>query len=417
MNLNPAIVIPTYWCGRRTAHSVDRGVLYDHMTPIDQEGELPRCLDSLRQVVGIGRIFLLVVSEPGVENQASEKVHDIARRFPGLDIVVIGDAELRYIHRQMAQFGFEDFTSAACLTGYGAVRNLGVLVSSIFGYDTVVFIDDDEIVLGPDFLERAVYGIAMKTPSGKLITGKTGYFFNDEGKYTAPVDTPWYDHFWNRSRGFNEYIERAVSGPRLSRAQVACGGCLVLHADLYGRVAFDPWISRGEDLDYLLSAHMYGVDIWFDNTLNLRHLAPPTLSNASRWTQDMYRWFYEARKIEFARTQIDLMQVKPESYEHYPGTWLGHSIRRRAIFTAFLRGVGCPEHGQWFKLIGSERKQASEYARENCAKYFELQHQWPDIVRALWRCTPLVSQIRSIKTMASTSAFTGRFAAITVDDR
>ena len=70
MNLNPVVVIPTYWCGRRSTYSVNRGVVYDHMTPIDQPGELPRCLDSLRKVVGLDRVVLLVASEPGVENQA-----------------------------------------------------------------------------------------------------------------------------------------------------------------------------------------------------------------------------------------------------------------------------------------------------------------------------------------------------------
>ena len=31
------------------------------------------------------------------------------------------------------------------------------------------------------------------------------------------------------------------------------------------RVAFDPWITRGEDTDYLLNLRMYGADVWFDN--------------------------------------------------------------------------------------------------------------------------------------------------------
>ena len=61
MNLNPVVVIPTYWCGRRTAHSVDRGPLYDHMTPIDKQGELPRCLTtSLAALIAFSRVYLCV---------------------------------------------------------------------------------------------------------------------------------------------------------------------------------------------------------------------------------------------------------------------------------------------------------------------------------------------------------------------
>ena len=170
MNLNPVVVIPTYWCGRRTAHSVDRGPLYDHMTPIDKQGELPRCLDSLRQVVGLGRIILLVVAEPGVETQAEDRVRAMADHFRDLNITIVGETGQRYIHRRFEQLGIGALKDMACLSGYGAVRNMGLLVASIFGHDTVIFLDDDEVVTSPDFLERAVYGIAYQTPGGSIIT-------------------------------------------------------------------------------------------------------------------------------------------------------------------------------------------------------------------------------------------------------
>lgn len=413
MSLNPLVVIPTYWSGRRSTGSLNRGPVYDHMTPIDKEGELARCLESLVGVAGLGRIALLVVAEPGVENQAVEKVRSIAARFNALDIVVVGEPELRHIHRQMEQMGLGAFSSAACLSGYGAIRNLGVLVASIFGHDTIVFLDDDEVVLSGDFLTRALYGVAMQTPSGEFITAKTGFFIDQDNNYTAPANIGWYDRFWNRSRGFNEYIEPAIQGPRLTRSNVACGGCMVLHADAYGRVAFDPWITRGEDLDFLLSASMYGLGVWFDNQLAVRHLPPETNSPVMRFTQDVYRWFYEVRKIEFGKTQIDLMQVNPKSLEPYPGPWLTHSIARRARFTALLRTIACPEHGEYWRVATKELKEASVYARDNCSKYFEFQHEWPGIVRALWNNTPVATQLSGARqTLSSNAAFTGRFAAV-----
>ena len=257
MNLNPVVVIPTYWCGRRSTYSVNRGVVYDHMTPIDQNCELPRCLDSLRKVDGLDHIVLLVVAEPGVENQAAERVRGIVDHFYDMNITVIGESEMRIIHRRLEQMEVGEYKSAVCLTGYGAVRNMGLLVASIFGHDTVVFIDDDEIVANPDFLARAVHGIAMKTPTGSIITAKTGYFYDSYDSPKAHEDVPWYDHFWNKSADFNDYIDGVLRGPRLSRSNVCSGGCMVLHADAYGRVAFDPWIARGEDLDYLISSRMY----------------------------------------------------------------------------------------------------------------------------------------------------------------
>ncbi len=415
MHLNPVVVIPTYWCGRRSAHSVDRGVKYDHMTPIDQEGELPRCLNSLRQVVGLGRVILLVVSEPGIENQAAERVREIAGQFRDLDLVVIGDPELRHIHRRFSELGFGDFASTASLTGYGAVHNLGLVAASVFGHDVVVFLDDDEIVLGPDFLERAVYGIAYKTPGGSIITAKTGFFFDADGSPTSPDKVPWYDRFWNKAKGFNEYIKQVLEGPRLSRSNIACGGCMVLHADAYGSVAFDPWIARGEDLDYVLSAHMYGTDVWFDNQLNVQHIPPEEAQHPIRFESDVYRWFYENRKIEFAKTQIDLMQVVPASFNPYPGPWLTNAVARRARLTAYLRALGHRDHAEYWRIGNKARKEAAEYARDNCANYFEFQHQWPNIIRGVWNYTPLATQLSGARAVQSANAgFTGRFSAIKV---
>lgn len=417
MNLNPIVVIPTYWCGRRSAHSVDRGVVYDHMTPIDQPGELGRCLESLQQVHGLGRIALIVAAEPGVENQAAQRVREIAAQFPKLDTVVVGEQERKHIHRSFDQMGIGALKGMVSLSGYGAVRNMGLLVASIFGHDTVVFIDDDEVITSPDFLERAVYGIACKTPNGSIITAKTGYFLDSQGSPLSPDKVPWYDHFWNKAKGFNAYISSVLKGPRLSRANVACGGCMVLHADVYGSVAFDPWIARGEDLDYVLSAHMYGVDVWFDNQLSLQHIPPVEGRRPARFEQDLYRWFYEVRKIEFAKTQIDLMQIVPASMNPYPGPWLAHSVSRRARFTALLRVIGHPDHGAWWRIGTKARKAASQFARDNCANYFEFQHQWPNIVRSFWSNTPLATQLSGARGVSSSAAgFTGRFSAITVDD-
>ena len=82
MNLNPAIVIPTYWCGRRGSGGSAGSPVYDYVTPVDQPGNLSRCLDSLQRVEGLGRVIVLVAAVPGTENQAAEKVREILGRYP-----------------------------------------------------------------------------------------------------------------------------------------------------------------------------------------------------------------------------------------------------------------------------------------------------------------------------------------------
>ena len=162
MSLNPVIVIPTYWCSRRGSTNAAAAAGFDYATPIDKPGNLARCLGSLTRVNGLGRVVVLVAAEGGVENQAAERVRDILSKFPSMELSMVAAPQLRHIHRRMEQIGMGALASCACLTGYGAIHNLGVLVASIFGHDTVVFLDDDVVVDRPDFLERALYGIGAK---------------------------------------------------------------------------------------------------------------------------------------------------------------------------------------------------------------------------------------------------------------
>ena len=274
--MNPVIVIPTFVSARRRKDGGSILTTYDHMTPISQPGELGRCLKSLQKVRGIGQIVVLVASEPTIENQAAEKVQATVSQFPGLNVVVVGAPELALIQQRMEQLGLGKLAKEVGLSGYGAIRNLGLLVADTLGFDAVVFLDDDEVVDDPDFLQRAVYGLGKLTKKGIPILAKTGYYFNSDGSYLSKSQDRWYNHFWQQGKAFNKWITKAMHGPRLSRSNHVCGGCLALHKEAFRRVSFDPWIPRGEDLDYLLDLRMYGSDIWFDNQWNLRHLPPET---------------------------------------------------------------------------------------------------------------------------------------------
>lgn len=159
-----------------------------------------------------------------------------------------------------------------------------------------------------------------------------------------------------------------------------CGGCLALHREAFKRLSFDPWIVRGEDLDYLLNLRMYGSDIWFDNTWNLRHLPPETRSEGTRFRQDIFRWLYEYRKVEYSRTQIDLQQVRPSSLEPYPGPFLEPGITKRIKRTALLRSFGRPDKSAYRKAAKAATNEATTYAQRNCAKYFEFQFIWPELM-------------------------------------
>lgn len=378
--MNPAIIIPTYISSRRGKEHASLLGTYDHTTAVTQEGELGRCLESIQNAQGNVPVIILVVADASVEKQAADKVQATANKYPGLQTLVVGAPEQSLIHKRFEQLGLTDQIKGVGLNGYSAVRNLGLVVANVFGFDAVVFIDDDEVIEDPEFLKKAVYGLGKLTKKGVPIVAKTGFFLNEEGSYLSKQKDAWYNHFWEQSREFNKWIEGAMKAPRLSRSNHVCGGCLALHKQAFRRLSFDPWITRGEDLDYLLDLRMYGSEMWFDNQWSLRHLPPESTSEGLRFRQDVYRWLYEMRKLEYSRTQIDLLQVKPASLQPYPGCFLQKGVRRRIALTARLRSIGAKDRKQYARAAKAAKGDAEAYAAKNCANYFEFQYAWPEMM-------------------------------------
>lgn len=378
--MNPVVVIPTFIYPRRHRGGADVVSTYDHPTAPNQEGELGRCLESLAKVEGLGLVVILVSADVSLEVQAAEKVQAIANRHPDVTTLVIGAAELALIEQRMAQQNIERLSKEIGLQGYGAIRNLGLLVANVLGFDAVVFLDDDEVIDDPKFLEKAMYGLGKLTRQGVPIVAKTGYYLNDQDSYLSKWEDKWYNRFWQQGKAFNKWITKAMRGSRLSRSNHVCGGCLAIHKEAFKRLSFDPWVARGEDLDYMLNLRMYGSDIWFDNQWSLRHLPPASTSEGTRFRQDIYRWLYEYRKMEYSRTQIDLMQVKPQSLEPYPGPFLEPGITKRIRITAILRSLARKDKKAYRQAAKAARTEAVMYAQRNCSKYFEFQFVWPELM-------------------------------------
>lgn len=378
--MNPVIIVPTFVSSHKQRKSTNPVARYDHTTRLSQKGELPRLLDSLEKVEDLGSIIVLVASDRGTEDAAAEKVQAILNSYPTLNTILIGETELKILRSYFEAMNLASVRNEVSLTGYGAIRNLGLVLAQIFGFDAVVFLDDDEVVDDPKFLHQAMYGLGKLTKSGIPILAKTGYYLNADGEYKSRRNNHWYDKFWQQSKAFNEWIVSAMAGPRLSRSNHVCGGCLALHQEAFKRLSFDAWIPRGEDLDYLLNLRMYGSDIWFDNKWYLHHLPPATDSEGERFRQDIIRWFYEYRKMEYSKTQIDLMQIKPKSLEPYPGPFLESGIKRRIRFTAYMRSLARPDKKAYRKAARIVTGEASNYSEENCMKYFEFQYIWSELM-------------------------------------
>lgn len=413
LRLAPCVVIPTFWT-RRRGRFTDRLInVYDHPTPLDAEGTLGACLSSLQGVRGLGQVVVIVATtDPSIEHEAEDRVRQILEGIPGVDALVFGPAELGSLQRRLEQLDFSDMVPGVSLTGYGAVRNVGLIVAAILGCESVVFIDDDEVITDPDFFVRAMEGMGAKIDeSGRRILAKSGYYVDSNGNYRTSDPPHWADRFWRQADDFNAALAIVETPPRVRPSTMAFGGCFALHRDMFTAVSFDPWVLRGEDIDYVINARMHGGDVFLDGEWSIEHNPPAPRSEAIALRQDVYRFIYEHRKIEFAKSQVDLRQVSVNSMRPYPGDFIASSITWRAFATAVLHALTGTETGEFLKVARAALSDASAYARQNCDNYFAFQRKWPQLMDRLWEDVALKSLFSGERSV-DRSAITGRFPVI-----
>ncbi|MDO5044029.1 MAG: hypothetical protein Q4E22_01850 [Coriobacteriia bacterium] len=383
--MNPIILIPSYWTDNIEEIESAKPGNYDHATDVRGKAELADCFDSLDQVAGITQVAVILVAEPSVRDRAYARVKEICDAHPNIPSIIV-DREFSNYLQDFIQSRFDTLDGEPIsLRGYGAIKNLGLCVASILGHDVAVFLDDDEVVLDENFLINAVYGLGQQTISGASVLVKSGYFLDRRNSpYAELRHARWYNKRWAKREEFNEWMNQAQSGPRISHSNILVGGIFAVHAEAFTKVAFDSWITRGEDLDYLINLHLFGFDVWFDNKWSVKHMPPKERSTAPRFMQNIYRWVYEYKKLEYANSKIDLIPVSPESLLPYPGKWLGDELFGRIKSTALRRALGTDEKAAYFDIFLHGIQKAQSYAEENTAKYLEFQELWPDIIRLLW---------------------------------
>ena len=385
--MNPVVVIPSYWAQGASPGALGERGVYDYTTPIDKPlPELEMCLSSLEQVRGVLRVIVLVVSPPGCEESARARVNSICRAHTDLNPLVIGAQEAAHVEHAVARMAHHVAGETVSLRGYGAIKNMGLAVAAILGHDVVVFLDDDEVVLDEDFLVNAVYGLGSLTRQNLQILIKSGFFIDSlDSPYAQPSDE-WSEKYWSKAADFNKVMERAQSSAtRITRSNHLCGGCCAIHASAYTKVPFDPYITRGEDLDYVLDARANGLDVWFDNEWFVRSQPPAEMAPVpSMFMQDVHRWLYEYRKLDAMNARRDLHTITPESLMPYPAPWLSTGVRKRVFQTALRRFLTGPDRLAYLGILTKGRYEADKFAKVASTRYLSFAMVWPTIASALW---------------------------------
>ncbi|MEA3420531.1 MAG: hypothetical protein U9Q97_02490 [Acidobacteriota bacterium] len=129
----------------------------------------------------------------------------------------------------------------------------------------------------------------------------------------------------------NEAFDRIIGcEPRLKETPFVFGGNMVIHRNLFTVVPFDPGITRGEDIDFLINAKMFGFSFFLDNQLSIKHLPPPkTHPTWMHLREDIYRFIYERAKIEHQKEVKGMTKIYSEEFDPYPGCFLKMNLEEK----------------------------------------------------------------------------------------
>lgn len=327
------MVIPSYW-GRKKSEGWKEGdVVYDHPTALDEEGTLRRLLKSLSilQNKDFNLMIIAVPTTPDIEEKVELKISSIVKENPTeIETHLFSSSHLKKVHHYLADQNHGQFSPLLQLNGYSNVRNLCLFLPHILSAEAAVLIDDDEVFEDPLFMEKAAMFIGQDIDKEKIL-GVAGYYLNPDNDFLLKKDIfPWMT-YWNKNDCMNRaFMEIIAKGPRLKESPFAFGGNMVVHRNLFKLIPFDPAITRGEDIDFLINARMFGYKIYLDNELSIKHLAPP--KSHPIWRQmreDIYRFVFEKSKLEAQKPTTDMAMVKAEDLDPYPGEFLKDDLEEK----------------------------------------------------------------------------------------
>ncbi len=325
--MRTVMVIPVYYSRPKSEGHQDGDAVYDHPTPLDEEGTLARTLESMKILKNkdFHLVILVAPTNDNLSDRAKEKATEIVAKADfDIETFVFAPRDLSAIRELGIKAGVNsDVLDIMNMQGYANVRNMCIYTAYILGAEIAVLIDDDEIFQKENFMEIASEYIGGRL-YGKTIDGVAGYYLNKLGNYYDDVSIePWmtyWDRFGSKGKAFDKIIGQQ---PRIKLTPFAFGGAMVIHRNLFKTVPFDPLITRGEDIDYLLNAKMFGFHFFLDRELSILHL-PPKKSHPvwKRFREDIYRFLYEKSKLDSQSETPNMNYITSKDFEPYPGNFL-----------------------------------------------------------------------------------------------
>ncbi len=390
--MRSTMVIPSYWGRENNVGWKEGDAVYDHPTPLDMEGTLHRAIQSIGTIEDkdFQLVIIAVPTSEDIGAQVEKKVAGIiasAGPDAGVDMLLFGSSHMKKVHDLLVSEGREEYIDLLQLRGYSNIRNLCMFIPHILGSEIAVLIDDDEVFEDPKFIFKAREFIGGNI-GGKTVDAVAGYYIQPDGSYRVTKKFhPWMKH-WDKHERMNEAFDKFIgTGPRLKEAPFVFGGNMVIHRNLFTVVSFDPGVTRGEDIDFLMNARMFGFNFFLDNQLSIKHLPPPKAHPT--WKQlreDIYRFVYEREKIRSQKDMDGMVRVCPEDFDPYPGCFMKDDLEDkvekscRLLSEAYLSdGAGQDAEEALSSILTAGNDAVPEH--DPFQSLCEMQRRWQEMMK------------------------------------
>ncbi|BBE30296.1 hypothetical protein OSSY52_04370 [Tepiditoga spiralis] len=211
--------------------------------------------------------------------------------------------------------------------------------------------------------------------------GIAGYYLDKQGNHRLSFeDKNTNNIFDNKIKLMDktyELLDKKFGN--LVKTPIIFGGNMVLHRNTIEKVSFDPYNTRGEDIDYLINAKMEGLSFFLDKSLNIIHLPPEynesNKINVCKLKQDILRFFYEKEKIEYSKNIEELNSIDIEKLKPYPGEF----FEEKNFKDAEEKLLNILEKNEVKEFINYAKLRAKELS----PKYFEFRILWKNLFKDL----------------------------------
>ncbi len=326
-----AFVSPSFWSGKRKEFYKPKDQIYDHPLPLKEKGTLVRCIKSMKRLKDqdFALIIISAATRSEVENEVDEKIRSLIEGIKTkFNIKFFGYRELRKLKRYLKREKKKSLLEPLRMYGYAGIRNMCLLAAHILGVDIAISIDDDVVFEDPYYLKKAKEFIGKKKGKDRILAVYGPYKYGKQGPEWEKIETPVWRTFWDNVAPARKAWEKFIlSKGRLKETSYIVMSNIVVHKDFFTKVPLDPEINRGEDMDWVVNARMFGYKFFVDNKLHVRHLPPPRTHPDWRLTrEDIKRYIYEREKV---RSLEEHRGIPKEYFDPFPGEFLKDDLEER----------------------------------------------------------------------------------------